>query len=93
MTEPTAPRPDVPDEWVTLAQNTDAAYARTRRPDGGGWARATDEQVRRFIAAVVPEIERRVAARILTSFGDLNPADDYDQGVIAAAKVALGEDR
>lgn len=44
--------------------------------------------------AAYPEIERqlreRVAAEILAGFGDLDPADEYDQGVTDAAKIVRG---
>jgi hypothetical protein len=49
----------------------------------------------RIATEALPEIERqvreRVADQILGSFGELDPADDYDQGVIDAAKVARGQ--
>lgn len=52
-------------------------------------------QVNAILAAVLPaheqQVRERVAAEILSGFGELDPADDYDQGVMDAAKKARGE--
>ncbi|MGH3587241.1 MAG: hypothetical protein ACRDQ0_13040 [Pseudonocardia sp.] len=88
--EPPKPRPDddVPDEWIQMM--ADAEY--DAPPGCSAW-----ESYRTVLAAVVPAIRQaerdRIADQILSSFGDLDPTDDYDQGVIDAARLARGETR
>lgn len=94
--DPAAPRPDVPDEVMRAFVNGAADSPPEVKANSPEWVRnGLAEALAIYEATVLPAHERqvreRVAAEILSSFGDLDSADDYDQGVMDAARKARGE--
>jgi hypothetical protein len=62
----TSPEPATPQTAITAgvaaAQAADQEFARNRKPDGGGWQKVPDSQVRRLLTAAVPLLHAAWAA-------------------------------
>lgn len=69
------------DELITLAQDAETAYARSRAPDGGGYARPTYAQFVRIIVAIRDRHEQMVLGdKALVEKKDLAAVLDFVVG-------------
>lgn len=76
------------DELITLAQDAETAYARSRAPDGGGYARPTYAQFVRITVAVLDRHEKMCFAKWLKQLPAENAAQRAEIERQVRAKVA-----
>jgi hypothetical protein len=85
---------DVPPDLITAAETAEQAYARSRRPDGGGWSMPRRDQIARMLAAVLPEIKRQARAEAADEIEALGSRYGIPENLGAwrrAAEIARGE--